>query len=235
MRFYIVLAICLVIVALVYISTETQGANNVPEAPRKPLRIAINDKLNEYILRRKPQNIEPASDTKIIKNENTLLRHMQRTKPEGLLSGHKYKSLKLYNINTGETAEIAFWANGEYIPGALQKLNHFMRDWRRNTVIKMDPSLYHLIYDLRQKLGYNGQIELISGHRSLATNNALRAAGGGQAKKSQHVLGTAADIRMNGISTEKLRDMAWQMQRGGVGYYPRSKFVHVDTGRIRRW
>ena len=99
----------------------------------------------------------------------------------------------------------------------------------------IDPELLDLLYDLRNELDSEGTFEVISAYRSPKTNEMLRANSSGVAKNSQHLRGTAIDIRLRGTRTNKLRDAAWEMQRGGVGYYEMSDFVHVDTGRVRRW
>jgi uncharacterized protein YcbK (DUF882 family) len=101
----------------------------------------------------------------------------------------------------------------------------------------MDPKLYDLLSELQEKLGEGHRMNLVCGHRTEKTNAALKGKSeqSGVASKSQHILGKAADITVDGISTEKLRDTALAMKKGGVGYYPKTGFVHVDTGRVRRW
>lgn len=145
------------------------------------------------------------------------------------------KDLELYNVNTRETLDITFWADGEYIPTALDELNQFWRDWRKNQNIEVDPQLYVLLNDLHENVNSEAPISLISGYRSKNTNDSLRAMGRNTAKKSQHVLGKAADIYMPDVPVSVVRKKALQMKRGGVGYYPTSQFVHVDTGRVRQW
>jgi uncharacterized protein YcbK (DUF882 family) len=99
----------------------------------------------------------------------------------------------------------------------------------------MDPELLDLIYDIRQSLGGNGTYEIISAYRSPKTNEMLRGSSSGVAENSQHLLGKAIDVRLRNVNTSELRDAAVALQRGGVGYYKDSDFVHVDTGRVRRW
>lgn len=146
-----------------------------------------------------------------------------------------HKELELYNVNTQEKLEAVFWVAGDYVPEALGELNQFMRDWRRNQVIDIDPDLYKLLHDLYNEVDAEKPIHLISGHRSEHTNNSLRAQGRNTVKKSQHVLGKAADITIPGVPIEELREEALEMERGGVGYYPDNNFIHVDTGRVRQW
>ena len=99
----------------------------------------------------------------------------------------------------------------------------------------MDPHLLDLMYDLRESLGSDGTYEVISAYRSLKTNEMLRNRSGGVANNSQHLYGKAIDIRLTDVDLLRVRDTAITMQRGGVGYYASSNFVHIDTGRVRRW
>jgi hypothetical protein len=119
----------------------------------------------------------------------------------------------------------------------MKQINHIMRDWRRKEPTKMDPELIDTIWALYQELGSTKPIHLVSGYRSKRTNESLRRRGGGQARKSQHILGKAADIHLPDIPVKKLRNSALVREVGGVGYYPKSglPFVHVDTGRVRHW
>ncbi len=147
------------------------------------------------------------------------------------------RTISLYNIHTKDTLEIVYKRNGRYIQSALKQINYFMRDWRRDIPIKMDPELIDLIWELHSELGSTEPIHLLSGYRSKKTNEKLRKTRGGQAKFSQHILGRAADIHFPDISVRQLRNSALVRERGGVGYYPTSAlpFVHVDTGRVRHW
>ncbi|PHP67249.1 hypothetical protein CSC94_09400 [Zhengella mangrovi] len=147
------------------------------------------------------------------------------------------RSLKLYYMHTGEKAEIVFKKNGHYVKSGLQKLNHFLRDFRRNEPTKMDPRLFDLVWAVYKKVGASNYIHVVSGYRSPATNSMLRRTRGGQAKKSQHMYGRAMDFFIPGVKLSKLRAVAMKMQVGGVGYYPRSgsPFVHLDVARVRAW
>jgi uncharacterized protein YcbK (DUF882 family) len=147
------------------------------------------------------------------------------------------RTLSLYEIHTKETLTVTFKRDGKYDQDALKKLNHFMRDWRRDEETNMDPALIDLIWTLHKQLGSRQPIHLISAYRSAATNASLRSKGGGQAKKSQHIQGRAADIHFPDVPIKALRNSALVQEVGGVGYYPTSgiPFVHVDTGRVRMW
>lgn len=147
------------------------------------------------------------------------------------------RTLEIFNIHTKETNSVTFKRNGRYDREGLKRLNQAMRDWRLDISIKMDPELFDLLWEVKTELGHTGPIHLISGHRSQKTNNMLRRTRGGQAKRSLHVKGSAADVFFPGVSVKKLRNAALVKQKGGVGYYPRSgqPFVHMDTGRVRHW
>ncbi len=147
------------------------------------------------------------------------------------------RSLKLYFIHTKERAEIVYKRNGRYDQAGLKKLNRFLRDWRRNEPTKMDPRLFDLIWEVYQRTNARDYIHVVSAYRSPATNDMLRRTRGGQAKKSQHMLGTAMDFYIPGVKLSKLRDVGMKLQGGGVGYYPKSgsPFIHLDVASVRAW
>lgn len=147
------------------------------------------------------------------------------------------RTLSMYEIHRKDTITVTFKRNGVYDEDGLKKINHFMRDWRTDGVKKMDRELIDLIWALHTSLGSQKPIHLISAYRSAATNAKLRRRGGGQARKSKHILGQAADIHFPDVPVKKLRASAMIREVGGVGYYPTSgiPFVHVDTGNVRSW
>lgn len=147
------------------------------------------------------------------------------------------RSLKLYNLHTHERVEIVYKRNGRYDQAGLKKLNHFLRDWRRNEPITMDPRLMDLVWEAYRASGSRDYIHVICGYRAPATNSMLRSRSKGVAQKSQHVLGKAMDFYIPGVPLKKLRDIGLKMQGGGVGYYPTSgsPFVHMDIGNVRHW
>ena len=147
------------------------------------------------------------------------------------------RTLSLYEIHTKERLTVTYKRDGEFDDEALEKLNYFMRDWRTDEPTKMDRELIDLIWTLHTQLGSQEPIHLISAYRSAKTNAKLRRRGGGQARKSQHIQGRAADIHFPDVPVKKLRASALIQEVGGVGYYPTSgiPFVHVDTGRVRMW
>ena len=144
--------------------------------------------------------------------------------------------LRLYNTHTGERMEIAYRRGEQYVPGALAKLDYFLRDHRTGDIRHFDPRLYDILYDLTVSIGHpGGDIDIVCGYRTSTTNESLRAHTTGVAKNSLHIQAEAIDLRMPGIDTLKLRQAALALRRGGVGYYPHSDFIHVDTGRVRQW
>jgi uncharacterized protein YcbK (DUF882 family) len=144
--------------------------------------------------------------------------------------------LQLYNTHTAERIEIVYRHDDQYIPGALAKLDYFLRDHRTGDVRHFDPRLYDILADLTSSIGHpGGEIDIVCGYRAPSTNESLRAHTTGVAKNSLHIQAEAIDLRMPGIDTLKLRKAALALHRGGVGYYPHSDFIHVDVGRVRQW
>jgi uncharacterized protein YcbK (DUF882 family) len=146
--------------------------------------------------------------------------------------------LHLHHLHTGETLNIVYKIGNEYVPGAIDKLNYFLRDHRTNEVSTYDPREFDLLHSVMSRLGRpNGVVDIVCGYRSPETNEYLRTRSedSGVARNSQHVLAKAIDIRVPGVRTRRLRDAALSLKEGGVGYYPVSKFVHVDVGPVREW
>ena len=145
------------------------------------------------------------------------------------------KSLSLYNIHTGESLRTTFWAEGVYIPESLEAINTILRDYRTGTEIAMDTKLLDLLHLLHAKLDSKQPFHIISGYRSPKTNAMLHNTTAGVAKKSLHMQGKAIDINLPGTELAMLKKAAMRERAGGVGYYPASNFVHVDSGRVRHW
>lgn len=140
------------------------------------------------------------------------------------------------NQHTGEGFDGTYRIGNKYLPDAFQKINVVLRDYRVNEIFPIDPRVIDILYLMRAKTGSSSRtFEVLSGYRSPQTNAMLRRVSTGVAKNSLHMTGQAIDIRLAGISTEKLCAYARDLRAGGVGYYPRSHFVHVDTGSIRHW
>jgi uncharacterized protein YcbK (DUF882 family) len=148
------------------------------------------------------------------------------------------RTLSFFNTHTGERLKATYCCDGKYEPDALTQINHILRDWRVDKVKAIDPHLLDLLHELGGTLETDSPFHIISGYRSPVTNATLRARGGshtGVASKSLHMVGKAIDIRVPGVKLDHLRGAARSLKLGGVGYYPASNFVHVDTGRVRFW
>jgi uncharacterized protein YcbK (DUF882 family) len=149
--------------------------------------------------------------------------------------GSEYR-LRLFHTHTGERIDIVYRRGDNYVPEALVRLDNYLRDHRTGVVRAYDPRVFDLLHDLNAKLGRpNGEIDIICGYRTPWSNEFLRTHGHGVAVHSLHMEAKAIDIRMPGIESSSLRDAALGLHRGGVGYYAKSDFVHVDVGRVRRW
>ena len=145
------------------------------------------------------------------------------------------KSLAFYNTHTGEKLKAIYWAEGEYFPDSLREINHILRDPRNNEVHDIDTQLLDLLFAIRQEIDTSQPFHVISGYRSAETNAFLRAHSTGVAENSLHLVGKAIDIRSPGRDLRNLHKVATALKAGGVGYYPKSDFVHVDVGRVRYW
>lgn len=145
------------------------------------------------------------------------------------------RKLSLHNLHTGEQVTASFWEEGQYLKEGLNTFNHVMRDFRANEEHDIDPKLFDQLFLLQHRLGKPGEIQIISGYRSPTTNAMLRRTSSGVAKKSYHMKGQAIDLRMPGVPLSHVRKAALDLKVGGVGYYPSSNFVHLDTGPARSW
>lgn len=144
------------------------------------------------------------------------------------------RTVSFYHTHTGERLTATYYERGGYVPGALQAVNWLLRDFRTETVHVIDPRLLDQLYALNACCG-GRSFEVISGYRSPQTNAMLHRTSSGVATHSLHIEGRAIDVRLEGCDTERLHRAALAMARGGVGFYPRSDFVHLDTGRFRTW
>jgi uncharacterized protein YcbK (DUF882 family) len=145
------------------------------------------------------------------------------------------RSISMVSTHTGERAEVRYFDNGQYQSEAMLRLNRLLRDHRSGDVAAIDPRLFDQLHALALCAGCVPHFEIISGYRSPATNDKLHQASSGVAKRSLHMDGRAIDVRLKGLPTSRLRDLALAMKGGGVGYYAKSDFVHLDTGRVRSW
>jgi uncharacterized protein YcbK (DUF882 family) len=145
------------------------------------------------------------------------------------------RRLTFAHTHTGEKLDVVYYENGAYMQDALEEINYILRDFRSNEVFGMDVALLDFLHTTQRLVVSHGQFEIISAYRSPATNEMLRTRGGGVARNSQHLRGKAIDVRLTDVATADLRQAALGLARGGVGYYPKSDFVHLDTGRVRWW
>ncbi|PXW99443.1 uncharacterized protein YcbK (DUF882 family) [Sphaerotilus hippei] len=159
----------------------------------------------------------------------TLAAHARASIPEA-------RSLVMAHTHTHERIDLVYASGERYLPEALGTLNRFLRDHYSGEVGRIDPTVFDLMHRVQQVLGHAGTFQIISAYRSPATNEQLRGSrGGGVARHSLHMDGRAIDVRLPGVPLAELREAALSLKAGGVGYYPREAFVHLDTGRVRSW
>ena len=145
------------------------------------------------------------------------------------------RKLSFAHTHTGETLTVVYRHGERYAPDALEKINHHLRDHRSGESHQMDPDLLDVLYKLARITGSRRPFQVISGYRSPGTNAMLRKQGSGVAKRSLHMQGKAIDVRLADVQTSQLQRAAIDLRAGGVGFYPKSNFVHLDTGRFRTW
>ena len=145
------------------------------------------------------------------------------------------RKLSFYHTHTGKELELTYAVGTKYNPLALNRINCYLGDFRTGEVHPIDPQLLDMLWAIQHRCGKKGIFSVISGYRSPQTNNNLRSNSSGVAKKSLHMQGKAIDVRFSAIPTKRLRDYAAKLEAGGVGYYPTSDFIHLDTGRYRTW
>ena len=146
------------------------------------------------------------------------------------------RALSLHHMHTDERISVVYREGDHYKRSALQQLNFFLRDFRTGDTMPMDPQLLDILYDVKASLGdTEARYEILSAYRTPKTNAMLRAEGHGVARNSMHMYGQAIDVRFPDLATSHIRSAALALGRGGVGYYPSSNFVHMDTGKVRHW
>ena len=145
------------------------------------------------------------------------------------------RELRFLNLHTGEQLRRVYWQEGRYLPEALAEIDYLLRDFRTGEIKPIDTRLLDLLTEVNAELGNHEPLHVISGYRSPETNAMLAARSGGVARNSYHLKGMAIDVRLPGCALKRLRAVGVHLQRGGVGYYPKSDFVHLDTGPVRAW
>ncbi|MCB1948891.1 YcbK family protein [Nitrosomonas sp.] len=151
------------------------------------------------------------------------------------LPGYNERKLSFLNLHTGERIHTTYWAEGRYILEGLSAIDRVLRDHRTGELYEIDRNLLDMLQLLNYKMGVEKEFHVISGYRSPATNAQLNARSSGVAKRSLHMQGKAIDLRMPGRMLSDLHNAALSLQAGGVGYYSKSDFIHLDTGRVRQW
>lgn len=149
--------------------------------------------------------------------------------------GCAIRRVSLRNLHTEECLDTVYFENGHYDPDAMKKVQHVLRDFRNGAQHEIEPGLIDLLDTIRAKTGTRQPFHVISGYRSPQTNARLHEESSGVAAHSLHMEGEAIDIRLPDVALDHLRNAAFSLQRGGVGYYQASNFVHVDVGRVRHW
>lgn len=177
-------------------------------------------------------------------NRRRLLQSMMLTAPGILLMAKpslslaaisETRALSFRHLHTNEKLSIEYFSDNHYQHESLNRINYLLRDFRSSEVYPIDPKLFDLLYSIQLATGSKGHYEIISGYRSPTTNNMLRSKSNGVAKRSLHMQGKAIDVRLTDVSTDSVRRAAIALKVGGVGYYKKSNFVHLDTGRFRTW
>jgi uncharacterized protein YcbK (DUF882 family) len=152
-----------------------------------------------------------------------------------VLASIEQRVLKFVHTHTGEELNTVYFRNGAYDQMQLLRVAHTLRDFRSGAVYRIDPLLLDALFELQVRSGHDKPYQIISAYRSPKTNQQLRSQSNAVAEHSMHLTGQAVDVRVGGVATKTLRDHALAMYRGGVGYYQKSNFLHVDTGRVRSW
>lgn len=145
------------------------------------------------------------------------------------------RTLEFINLHTDEKLRSSYWVDGEYDTNSLSEINYVLRDHRANEVHEIDTNLIEVLHTLHSTVGSKSPFHIISAYRSPATNEKLRGQTNGVAKRSLHMQGLAIDIRLPDVDLMHLRDAAISLQAGGVGYYAKSNFLHIDMGKPRSW
>ena len=177
-------------------------------------------------------------------NRRRLLKSMVLTAPGilmmakpslGIATVSETRNLSFRHLHTNEKLTLEYFSDNQYQYESMNRLNYLLRDFRSSEVYPIDPKLFDLLHSIKQATGSKGYFEIISGYRSPKTNSMLRNKSNGVAKRSLHMQGKAIDVRLTDVSTASVRQAAIALKAGGVGYYKKSNFVHLDTGRFRTW
>lgn len=163
------------------------------------------------------------------------LQHFKRQALAAIPHAADHKTLAFEHVHTGDKLKLTYFERGRYVKEALHEINYLLRDFRTDDVYPIDIALLDQLFALKQVLGVHKPFHIISGYRSPLTNAQLRKYSHAVSEHSFHMQGRAIDIRLEGVASKMIRNAALTMAQGGVGYYPRDNFVHLDTGRFRTW
>jgi uncharacterized protein YcbK (DUF882 family) len=213
----------------------TRTAQAVPTTGWKPTNVRSTIVIPRVNPSEPPTMSSPMQSSRYGAVPTAVLPRLPNIVPKPLPDDGSPRTLSLVHDHTGETITSTYWVNGQYIPGELQRLSQFLRDHRSGQAIQMDPDLMDLLVFMQRALKSSEPIRVLSAYRSPATNAWLASISRGVASNSQHMHGNAIDIRIPGRTPGQLRAAALALGMGGVGYYPSSGFVHVDTGPNRQW
>ncbi len=218
-------------------SARRGHGHQAPHAPRavhaRPHRAHQPHVLRGHGLYRHGQNAEAShAAPEVIRPNINRVSHFVRT-PAPTHAGER--RLSLYVAASGERASAVYWENGEYIPAGLREISYLLRDHRTDTAVGISPELLDYLNGVTRKVEYSRPVQVVSGYRSPRTNEMLRHHQDGVARNSYHTKGRAVDIVMPGIDLRHVRTAALNLSAGGVGYYPDSGFVHLDSGPRRTW
>jgi uncharacterized protein YcbK (DUF882 family) len=145
------------------------------------------------------------------------------------------RRIALHNLHTGERLELEYAQGADYDAEALSRLETLLRDFRTGEKHTIDPKLLDYLADVASVSGRAASFVVISGYRSPQTNQKLHQRSSGVSQHSLHMQGRAMDVRLDGLDCALLAQNAIGLERGGVGYYRASDFVHLDTGAFRTW
>jgi uncharacterized protein YcbK (DUF882 family) len=199
---------------------------------KKHKSIRIKNNLNKSLMLKGPFSRRSFVKTGLITLTGFCLPFPARSFANALA---KNRCIRLYNTHTDEYLEVRYRVKDRYLAGAMSSINKIMRDHRTGEIRPIEPRLIDFLYAIGCCVGGTPCFHIISGYRSPATNARLRKRGRGVAKKSRHMRGQAVDIRVPCVQTAELRNTAWDLRRGGVGYYAVSDFIHIDVGPVRSW
>lgn len=153
--------------------------------------------------------------------------------PTSVIAAPKDRTISIVNMHTGERISTTYWSNGKYLKNELADISKVLRDHRTGEIIAFDSRLFDFLGLIHEKVGSKNEFQIWSAYRSPKTNASLRSMGA--AENSYHIRGKALDLNLPGTHLTNMKKAARSLRAGGVGFYPESKFIHLDTGPARSW